>query len=187
MRLNFSGLGIWVALNADHLAGTLAGARIRAGALSAHGEAAAMADSPMTIDGLKAFEISLHLAAKVALDDNVQAGNCVNDFVDLLRRQFLRADIGVNIGDFENAFGVARADTVNVGQRRFDAFIAGNFYSKKTWHIIEDGWWGWSALFLFVARVFTDDAHGVFSANDLAAFANAFDGCSNFHGMICFV
>ena len=36
---------------------------------------------------------------------------------------------------------------------------------------------------LFVARVFTDHADHVFTLHDAAAFAEAFDGCSYFHGV----
>jgi len=37
------------------------------------------------------------------------------------------------------------------------------------------------SLFLFVARVFADHAHDIFTANNFAAFADAFDGGSDFH------
>ncbi len=37
------------------------------------------------------------------------------------------------------------------------------------------------ALFLFVARVLADHAHDVFAPHDLAAFALAFYGGSDFH------
>ena len=39
----------------------------------------------------------------------------------------------------------------------------------------------WLALPLLVARIFADDAHYVFALYDAAAFAKAFDGCSDFH------
>ena len=38
-----------------------------------------------------------------------------------------------------------------------------------------------SALFLFVARVFANDADDIFAAHDLAGFAHSFDGGSDFH------
>jgi hypothetical protein len=41
-----------------------------------------------------------------------------------------------------------------------------------------------SALFLFVARVFADHADDILAAHDFARFAEAFDGCSDFHGLV---
>lgn len=43
-----------------------------------------------------------------------------------------------------------------------------------------------SALFLFVTRVFADHADDVLAAHDFARFAEAFDGCSDFHGLVVF-
>ncbi len=44
---------------------------------------------------------------------------------------------------------------------------------------------GVSALLLFVTRVFADDTHDVFASHDLAAFAQAFNGGSDFHFTVC--
>ena len=38
-----------------------------------------------------------------------------------------------------------------------------------------------SALALFVTGVLADDAHHIVAADDLAGFAKAFDGSSDFH------
>jgi hypothetical protein len=37
---------------------------------------------------------------------------------------------------------------------------------------------------LFVARVFADHADDILAAHDFARFAEAFDGCSDFHGLV---
>src|SRR5580693_10056465 len=41
-----------------------------------------------------------------------------------------------------------------------------------------------SALALLVARVFADDAHDAFSADDLALVADLFDAGTDFHGRL---
>ena len=71
-----------------------------------------------------------NFAAQIAFDQHLVARDRLNDLVDLLRRQILRAQVWIDIGLFENAFRRARSDSVNVGQRRFDAFIRWNFNSK---------------------------------------------------------
>jgi hypothetical protein len=54
----------------------------------------------------------------------------VNDFVDLLRGQIFRAQIWIDVRLFEDASGRGQPDSVNVSQRRFDAFIRWNFNSE---------------------------------------------------------
>jgi hypothetical protein len=43
------------------------------------------------------------------------------------------------------------------------------------------GAWCWLALALFVTGIFADDANHIVAADDLAGFAEAFDGGSDFH------
>ena len=40
-----------------------------------------------------------------------------------------------------------------------------------------------SALPLFVARIFANNAHDILALHDAAGFAKPFDGCSYFHGL----
>ena len=40
-----------------------------------------------------------------------------------------------------------------------------------------------SALPLFVARIFANDADDILALHDAAGFAKSFDGCSYFHGL----
>ena len=89
-----------------------------------------MADATVAVDRLKALEVALQLTAQVAFDDDLQRIDGVDDRVELFRRQILRTDIGINSGDLKDALGVARSDAVDIGQRSFDTFVAGDFYSK---------------------------------------------------------
>ena len=82
-----------------------------------------MPDSTITIDRLEALEITLQFAAQIAFNQHLVARDRLNDLVDLVRRQVLRTQIWIDIGLFQYALRPARSDSVNVGQRRFDAFI----------------------------------------------------------------
>ena len=89
-----------------------------------------MADATVAVDRLEALEVALQLTTQVAFDDDLQGIDGVDDGVELFRRQILRTDVGINSRDLKDALGIARSDAVNVGQRGFDAFVAGDFYSK---------------------------------------------------------
>ena len=67
------------------------------------GKPAAMANATITVDRLEAFQIALHFAAKIAFDRDFVRRDRLNDFVDLLRRQILCAQVRIDIGLFEDA------------------------------------------------------------------------------------
>ena len=89
-----------------------------------------MADATVAIDRLKALEIALNLAAEVTFDRNFIGVDRDDDGVQLFRRKILGTDVGIDVGLFENFFRVAGAHAVNIRQGGFDAFVAGNVYSK---------------------------------------------------------
>ena len=84
----------------------------------------------ITIDRLQPFQISLNIAAEIALDLDFVVGDRVNDLVDLLRRQFIRSQIGIDVGLLKDFPGSAESDSVNVSQRRFDSLVRWNFNSE---------------------------------------------------------
>lgn len=86
-----------------------------------------MTNAPVAIDRLQTLEIRLQFAAQVALDRQFASRDCLDDLVELLAAQIFRAQIGINVGLVEDLFSGARANAVNVGKRRFDALVAGNF------------------------------------------------------------
>ena len=88
-----------------------------------------MANATITVDSLKALEITLNLTAKIALNQDLIGINRVNDRVQLLWAQIFCASIRINVRLLENLFGVARSHSINVGKRGFDAFVAGYVYS----------------------------------------------------------
>ena len=89
-----------------------------------------MADATVAVDRLKALEISLNFAAKVAFDWDLICVNRNNDRVELFRAQIFRADVGINVGLLEDLLCVAWSQTIDVRQGSFDAFVAGDVYSK---------------------------------------------------------
>src|SRR3954447_19293926 len=93
-----------------------------------------MPNAAITVDGLEPLQVSLQFPAQIAFDRDLVVRNCVNDFVDLLRRQVLGAEIPVDIGLLEDPLRGRRPDAVNVSQRRFDAFVRRYFNSQKSWH-----------------------------------------------------
>ena len=86
-----------------------------------------MADAAVAINRLQALEIRLQLAAQITLDRQLAGGDRLDDLVELLAAQILRAEIGIDVGLFEQLFRRARTNAENVGKRRFDALVAGNF------------------------------------------------------------
>ena len=119
--------GILGALHADSFPRPFASAGVCARALSTNREAAPMADTAVAVDRLQALEVGLQLAAQIALDRQFARGDRLDDLVELLVRQILRTRLRIDIGLLEDLLRRARANAVDVRQRRFDAFVAGDF------------------------------------------------------------
>ncbi len=47
----------------------------------------------------------------------------MDDFIDLLGREFFGTQIGINVRLLKDALGRAQSDPINVSERRFDAFV----------------------------------------------------------------
>ncbi len=89
-----------------------------------------MPDPAITIDRLQPLQVALQLAAEIAFDHDLVGRDRMNDVVELLGREVFRAQIRIDVRLLENAFRRRRADAVNISERRFDAFVRGNFNSK---------------------------------------------------------
>ena len=88
-----------------------------------------MPDATIAIDGLKTFQIALQFPPQIALNFNLIIGDRVDDLVQLLGREFLGPQIWIDVGLLKNAPGNGRSDSINVSERRFDAFLRWNFDS----------------------------------------------------------
>src|SRR4051794_19485221 len=126
-----------------------------------------MPNPAITIDGLEPFQVALRFPAKVPFDRDLVVRDRVNDLVDLLRREVLGPQVPINIRLLENAFRRRRPDAVNVGKRRFDAFVRRYFNSQKSWHKV-------LSLALLVTRVRADHADNIFPLHDLARYTKSF-------------
>jgi hypothetical protein len=171
-----------VADDTDSLARAFASARIRLSALAADGQTAQMTNPAVALDPLQPLQIHADLATKVAFDHVFAILNGMDNLRELLLRQILRANGGINTRASQNVFGVAGADPVNVAQRDVDAFIGRNFYSDDASHVSTglidcwiEGQMGCLALPLFVSRVRANDADDTFATNDFAILAKLFD------------
>src|SRR5229473_1311734 len=107
----------------DGFARAFARARVRGRALAAHRQSATMPNAAIAIDCLQTLQIPLHFTPKIAFDLQFISGDCLDDFVDLLRREIFRPQIRIDVRLIQNAFRRARPDSINVGKRCFDAFF----------------------------------------------------------------
>jgi hypothetical protein len=128
-HLHLAGFGFRIADNAHGLAWALARPGIRRSALSAHGQAFPMPNSAITIDCLQTFQVTLYITTQIAFNLDLVVRDRVDDFVHLLRRKIFRTQVGIDVGLLENASGCAKADSVDIGERRLNAFVCRNFDS----------------------------------------------------------
>ena len=137
-----------------------------------------MPQSTIAVDRLKALQVSLNFAPQVTFDRKPTGSDRLDDLVKLLCTEIFRANIRIDVGLFEDLLRRTRPDAVNVRQRRFDALVARNVYSKESGHILAVLR---LTLPLFMTRVLANDSHDVLTLHDAARFAKAFDGGSDFH------
>jgi hypothetical protein len=162
-----AGLRVRIPLHADGFARAFAGARIGLCALPADGQAAQVADAPITFDRLEAFEIQPDFAAQITFGDVLAVLNGVNDLGKLLLVQILGANGRVDTGFGKDLLSVHRSDAVNIAQSDIDAPFGWNIYSEDAWHIF-------LTLALFVAGISADHADHALAAHNLAVLAQPF-------------
>ena len=66
-----------------------------------------MPNATVAINRLQTLQIALDFATQIAFDLDLVIRDRVNDLVQLLRGEILRAQIWIDIGLLENAFGCA--------------------------------------------------------------------------------
>ena len=119
-------------MHTNRLPRSFARARIRARPLAAHGQPAAVADAPIAVDRLQPFQVALNLTSKIALDRQFTRGDRLDNLIELLVAKILCPRVGADIHLLEDPLRGARADAVNVGQRRFDALVARDINAKES-------------------------------------------------------
>jgi hypothetical protein len=170
-----AGLGVWIALHADGLARAFARARVGLRALSAHGQAAHMANAAIAFDALQPLKIHAEFAAQIALNDVFAFLDRVDDLRKLGFGQILRASRPVNVRAFEDLQRVDGTDALDVAQRNVNALVRRNFNTNDTCHKIK------STLPLLVPFVRADHANDATTAHNLAMLAQFFYRCPDFH------
>ena len=95
-----------------------------------------MAKPSVTVDRLESFEVSLDLAPQVTFDEQSARSDSLNNLVQLFGTEVLCTDFRIDIGLLENLLRCARADAVNVRERRFNSLVARNVYSKESGHML---------------------------------------------------
>src|SRR6185503_15689079 len=160
-------LRVRVALHTDRLARTFARAGVGLRALTAHRQAAHVADATIALDALKALEVHADFAAQITFDDILAVLDRVNDLRKLRFAQVLRANLRIDIGLGQNLNRVCGANAINIPQRDINALIRRNFYTNNTCHKL--------SLPLLVAFVAANNANDALTPDDLAIFAKFFD------------
>ena len=157
--------GVGIALHADRLTRSLAGAGVGLRALAANRQAAKMADATVTLNGLKAFQIEPEFASQITFDHILAVLDCVDNLGELGFGQVLRTNRRVDVGASQYLDRVRGPDAVNVSKRNIDSLLARNFNTDDTCHSL------WLTLTLFVPGVAANDANDALAPHDFAVFA----------------
>ena len=161
-----AGFGVRIALHTHCLAGAFARARVCRGSLTAHREAAHVADAAVTLDTLKSLQVQADLASEIAFDDILAFLDRMNDLGKLGLIQILRAQGRVNLRLFQDGDRVDRADAVNVAKRDINPLLTRNIHSKNTCHKFV-----WLTLTLLVACVRANYTNHAFAFHNFAVLA----------------
>src|SRR3954469_14411532 len=120
-------------LAGDRLGLAFAGARIGVRALAADRKAPAMAKPAVAGEVHQPLDVHGGLAAKVAFDREILVDR-FTDVQDFLVGQVLDTLLGRDAELLGDLLGRGAADTVNVGQRDFDALVGGDVDPGNTSH-----------------------------------------------------
>src|SRR6185369_4423516 len=156
----------------DHrarLARTLAGAGIRAGALAANRQAAAMTEASVAAQVHQALDVDRHLAAQIAFDRD--ATDFLADLFQIGVGQVLDLSVKGHPGRFADLLRGRTADAVDRGQADLGVLVGRNVDTSNACHVrflkLCRGLLK-SALALLVTRIGTDHAHHALATDDLA-------------------
>src|SRR5579883_124249 len=110
-----------------------AGARVRARALAAHGQPAAVPQAPVAADLHQPLDVQVHLAAQVALD-RVLVVDQLADAAHLVLGQLADALRGLDIRPRDDLLCARASDAVDVRQRDEDRLVARYVDARDTCH-----------------------------------------------------
>lgn len=121
-------------VGADSLLAALAGTGIGASTLTTNGQTLAVADATQAVDAGQTLERHLLLTAEVTLDEDVIAGDSLNNLGQLSVGESACAEVRRNTGLLKHLLGGGGADAVNVAQGGLYALLIGYFDTEKTSH-----------------------------------------------------
>src|SRR6478735_8125824 len=122
-------------LAGDGALGTLAGARVGLGALTADREAHAVAATLVAADLDLAADVRLDLTSEVTLDLEV-GFDLVAKLDQLLVTERVDASVRVHAGGSEQLLGAGTADAVDVGESDLDALVARKVDTNEACHVV---------------------------------------------------
>src|SRR6266576_3247551 len=120
--------------HADRLTRATAGAGVGPGALSAHGQAAPVAQPAIGPDRHQALDVERDLAAQLAFDLGFLVED-VAEAADLLVVEVLDEPVGLDVRDRQDATRRMRADSEDVGEGDLDALLPGNVNAGNSCHL----------------------------------------------------
>src|SRR3954447_684212 len=115
--------------------GTLAGARVGLGALTADRKALAVAATLVAADLDLAPDVGLDLATEVTLDLEVRL-DLVAELHQLRVAELVDPGVRVDPGRGEDLLGAGTADAVDVGECHLDALVAREVHTNEACHVL---------------------------------------------------
>jgi len=129
MKLSLCGR---VSLNTHRLAGTLAGSGIGLCALTADGQASAVALTAVGLDGLKSLQVHAQFTTKITLSHILALLDRIHDQRQLSLIQGLGAKRRIDVGPLQNFERIDRTDSVDVAECDIDSLVRRNINSHLT-------------------------------------------------------
>jgi hypothetical protein len=161
------GCSTTAAATGNCLLGTFACAGVGAGSLSAGGQVAAVTQAAVAANFNQPFDAHLNLTTKITFDFEV-LGDIFTKKREIGFRDVFNTNIRIDFGIRQNPFGTGGADTVNVGQTGFDAFVTWEVNTFNSSH-------GLLPLPLFMLWVFANDEQNAFASYNFAFCASFTD------------
>src|SRR5262249_14016963 len=122
-------------LAGNGLAGSLAGAGVGASALTAHGQAAAMAQPAITADVTQAGNVLLHLAAERTFHRLFTVENA-GQAADVVFRQVFGPPLRIDFRFAAQLQRRGRTDSVDVAKRNMGRFVVRKVHAENTRHLV---------------------------------------------------
>jgi hypothetical protein len=122
------GTGIFTAHGTHGTTRPLPRTRIRAGALTAHGQPARVPDTPITTNTGKTANVLRHFTVQVTFD-NVFILEQVHDAAQFIVSKVVGLLARIDSGFLNDLRGPPRTDAINVPQRVFDSLVTGDIYT----------------------------------------------------------